>query len=91
MTNEAFSLNALDAKPRRRTPLPEAAHFQPSIITLSGFGASETLVYRTGGSKDAMKAALKWFAAQGRRLAKNPPKETGSQLLRKMRQGTVKS
>lgn len=91
MTNEALIPDTLEARPHGRAAATEVRGVPPSVVAISGFDANGTLAYRTGGDKAAMKTALKWFAVQGRRLAKNPPKETGSQLLRKMRQGAVKS
>ena len=54
-------------------------------------GAQDATVIRTGGTKADVSAALTWFGKHARRLAKNPPTESGGQLIRKLRNGTLKA
>ena len=54
-------------------------------------GAQDATVIRTGCTKADVSAALTWFGKHARRLAKNPPTESGGQLIRKLRNGTLKA
>ena len=53
-------------------------------------GAQDATVIRTGTKAD-VSAALAWFGKHARRLTKNPPTESGGQLIRKLRNGNLKA
>lgn len=54
-------------------------------------GEQDATVIKTGGTRVDVEAALTWFDKHARRLAKNPPAESGGQFIRKLRNGTLKA
>ncbi len=54
-------------------------------------GEQDPTVIKTGGTRADVEAALTWFDKHARRLAKNPPAESGGQFIRKLRNGTPKA
>lgn len=81
--SESLSEPANRAVEGRPTPIRKMIHFE--------LGDQDATVMGTGGTRADVEAALAWFDKHARRLAKKPPPESGGQLIRKLRQGTVKT
>ena len=82
-------LSESPSKPAKRSATPRPTRIRKTISI--ELGARDATVIRTGGTKADVSAALTWFGKHARRLAKNPPTESGGQLIRKLRRGTLKA
>lgn len=76
-------------KPAKRPVAGQPTRIRKTISFT--MGAHDATVFKTGGTPADVSAALTWFGKHARRLAKNPPTESGGQLIRKLRNGTVKA
>ena len=82
-------LSESPSKPAQRPAAERPARIRKMISFK--IGSHDATVVKTGGTPADVSAALTWFDKHARRLAKNPPTESGGQLIRKLRNGTLKA